>query len=130
MASDTVDSHGKVIPCCFIHDRVRRLQEIQVTLQGRDRECHTANPTADTLSPGVGGIHKPISLNSSLACYQCTDAASMEHRTLYLGLLLDLHTQFLCPPEPLSVDHMRQEKAIRRTPGCPEQAVREEVRPA
>src|SRR2546421_6787616 len=130
LAAYAVYSHGKVTPCCFIHDRLRWLQEIQVALKGRDRERHTANPRTDTLSPGVGGIHKPISLNSPLACYQRTDAASIEHGTLYLGLLLHLYTQFLCPPEPLSVDHMRQEKAIRRTPGCPEQAVREEVRPA
>src|SRR5437588_2896812 len=130
LASYAVDSHRKPVPCCFIHDRLRRLQEIQVALKGRDRECHTANPRTDTLSPGVGGIHKPISLNSPLACYQCTDAASMEHGTLYLGLLLHVHTQFLCPPEPLSVYHVRQEKAIARTPGCPEQTVREELRPA
>src|SRR5579859_753162 len=92
MASDTVHSHRKLVPCRFFHDGLRRLEKIDVALQWRDGKGHTTNSGTEASSPGIGRIHEPVSLNRSLVCYKLLDAVSMEKSALYLSLLLHLHT--------------------------------------
>src|SRR2546421_11100470 len=66
MATNAIDGHGEVMPCLCIHNRLRRLEKIVVALEWRNRQCHATNPWADTGSPGVSCINKPISFNRSL----------------------------------------------------------------
>src|SRR5579884_1617849 len=130
LASYPVDNHGEMIPCCCIHDRLRRLQKIEVALERRDREYHATNAWTEASCPGIGCVDEPIRLYRSPVCHQCTNAISMEHGANNLGLLLDLNAQFFCPSEPFSIDHMWEEEAVSRTPGRSRQTVSDEIGPA
>src|SRR5215469_15615323 len=124
MASHAVDGHGELAPRRCIHDRLRRLQKIVVAFEWRNSQCHTANAWTEARCPGVGGVDEPISLNRSPVRHERAYAIGTQHGSQDFGLLLHLHAQFLCPSEPLVIDHMRDEEAVGRTPGSAHQAIR------